>query len=119
VFDSLSQSLYKSKKEIISDIKNDQINIRNAISKLLIKSGEKDRNAKIKELKNIISGKNAIAFEPLQKKLDNLISSEKNLEQKQTRWKNYIPVIKFFGSKNQYHQWLFGNGKNRKGILTY
>tara|TARA_B100000900_G_scaffold415986_1_gene448310 strand:- start:5179 stop:6699 length:1521 start_codon:yes stop_codon:yes gene_type:complete len=117
VFESLSQSLSKSKKEIVSDIKNDQINIRNAISKLLIKSGEKDRNAKIKELKSIILGENAIAFEPLQKKLDNLISSEKNLEQKQTRWKNYIPVIKFFGSKNQYHQWLFGNGKNRKGIL--
>jgi len=33
-----------------------------------------------------------------------------------TRWKNYIPVISLH-SNNQYHCWLFGNGRESKGLL--
>ena len=29
-----------------------------------------------------------------------------------TVWKNYIPKIIFYGHKNQYHRWLFGDGGN-------
>lgn len=31
-------------------------------------------------------------------------------------YKNYIPKIVWYGTKNQYHQWLFG-GSNSKGII--
>ncbi len=41
---------------------------------------------------------------------NNLISNEK-------KWKTYIPAIHWYGSKNQYHMWLFGNGKDRKGLI--
>lgn len=32
-------------------------------------------------------------------------------------WKSYIPVIIWYGAKNQYHFWLFGDGKQRKGVV--
>ncbi len=35
-----------------------------------------------------------------------------------TVWKNYIPKIIFYGYKNQYHRWLFGDGGNySKGLI--
>ena len=33
-----------------------------------------------------------------------------------TAWKNYIPVISFYGN-NQYHRWLFGDGINTNGLI--
>jgi peptide/nickel transport system permease protein len=37
-----------------------------------------------------------------------------------TGWKNYIPRIAFYGFKNQYHRWLFGDGgKFSKGLLLH
>ena len=32
-------------------------------------------------------------------------------------WKTYVPSIIWYGSSNQYHHWLFGNGKNRFGVV--
>src|ERR1043165_8341978 len=35
-------------------------------------------------------------------------------------WKNYIPRIAFYGTGNQYHRWLFGDGgKTSKGVLLH
>jgi ABC-type phosphate/phosphonate transport system permease subunit len=36
---------------------------------------------------------------------------------KQSSWKSYIPKIIWYGSKNQYHFWLFGDGEQRKGVV--
>ena len=33
------------------------------------------------------------------------------------KWKTFIPSFSWYGSKNQYHLWLFGNGKDRKGLI--
>lgn len=35
----------------------------------------------------------------------------------QSSWRNWVPSIQWHGIKNQYHQWLFGNGEKRKGII--
>ena len=35
----------------------------------------------------------------------------------QSSWKSYIPKIIWYGSKNQYHFWLFGDGDQRKGVI--
>ena len=35
----------------------------------------------------------------------------------QSSWKSYIPKIIWYGSKNQYHFWLFGDGEQRKGVI--
>ena len=99
-------------------LSNDQITIRDAISKLLIKHDIDDRKTKLKTLKSIIlEGKNKDLFKPLHKDFNNLIESETNLILKQQKWKTYVPTIQFHGISNQYHQWFFGNGKNRKGII--
>ena len=45
----------------------------------------------------------------------NFIAVQKNT----STWKNYIPRIAFYGLKNQYHRWLFGDGKFSKGLLLH
>ncbi|MGC6490444.1 MAG: ABC transporter permease [Flavobacteriales bacterium] len=32
-------------------------------------------------------------------------------------WKSYIPKVIWYGAKNQYHFWLFGDSKQRKGVI--
>lgn len=41
------------------------------------------------------------------------------IEKTASPWKNYIPRIAFYGFKNQYHRWLFGDGKFSKGLLFH
>ncbi len=41
------------------------------------------------------------------------------IEKTGTSWKNYVPRIAFYGFKNQYHRWLFGDGKFSKGLLLH
>ena len=48
--------------------------------------------------------------ERLKAKLDQI------LEHKST-FGNFIPTINFHGAGNQYHVWLFGNGKERAGLV--
>lgn len=37
-----------------------------------------------------------------------------------SKWKNYIPCIAFYGTRNQYHRWLFGDGgKTSRGLLLH
>ena len=43
--------------------------------------------------------------------------SRESLSINATRWKTFIPSVNWYGSKNQYHLWLLGNGKDRKGLL--
>ena len=40
-----------------------------------------------------------------------------NLITEATKWKTFIPTILWYGTKNQYHLWLFGNGNDRKGVI--
>ena len=53
----------------------------------------------------------------LEDPLANVKQKRENLFINATRWKTYIPAISWYGSKNQYHLWLLGNGKDRKGLL--
>ena len=56
-------------------------------------------------------------FEHLKEDLQDIIKRKENLELKSQKWKTYIPWINYYGSSNQYHLWLFGNGKDRFGIF--
>ena len=53
----------------------------------------------------------------IKQQLQEVQNSYINLDSKSQTWKTYIPNINFYGTKNQYHLWLFGNGKERKGLL--
>ena len=56
-------------------------------------------------------------FPHLKEGFSAIVQENLNLESTKTKWKTYIPSLHFYGIKNQYHQWLFGNGKDRGGIL--
>ena len=56
-------------------------------------------------------------LEPLEKQVNKAKESKNYLENHKTKWKTYIPSINWYGFKNQYHTWLFGNGKDRKGLI--
>ena len=69
-------------------------------------------------LNKIESNLNKYAFfNPLISSFDNVKTFNKNLLTSDSKWKTYIPKINWYGSQNQYHLWLFGNGKDRKGLL--
>ena len=61
--------------------------------------------------------KNHIFLSNLRTPLSNVTQSREILFTNATRWKTYIPTISWYGGKNQYHLWLLGNGKDRKGLL--
>jgi len=53
----------------------------------------------------------------LETPLANVTQTRENLFTNATRWKTYIPAISWYGGSNQYHMWLFGDGKYRKGLI--
>jgi len=79
-----------------------------SISSLLLKSGSTDYlAAKLNEEQELVK-----KYSFLYSAQDELTNAEKNFDQMKSnpqRWKNFIPVIHFYGS-NQYHRWLFGDG---------
>ena len=82
----------------------------------LLETSNKDLvEAKFKKMNNLI--KNHSFLNVLQPSLLNVENSKSELSLKATRWRTYIPALNWYGTKNQYHLWLFGNGKDRKGLL--
>ena len=71
--------------------------------------------AKFEKMNSLVE-KNAF-LESLNIPLLDIQNTRVDLFMKSTRWKTYIPSINWYGSKNQYHLWLFGNGKDRMGLL--
>jgi peptide/nickel transport system permease protein len=44
-------------------------------------------------------------------------SSLKLLRENSIWWKQWVPSLEIHGMNNQYHRWLFGDGKERNGII--
>jgi len=63
--------------------------------------------SRIGKLKEIYS--NYPFFKDCKKELNLVEKKYQQLKENSTTWKNYIPVISFFGN-NQFHRWLFGDG---------
>ena len=82
----------------------------------LLETSNKDIVAlKFEKMNSLL--KENIFLSDLEDPLANVKQTRENLFTNATRWKTYIPAISWFGSKNQYHLWLLGNGKDRKGLL--
>ena len=45
------------------------------------------------------------------------LAQREQIEQKESTWKQWIPVIHWHGWSNQYHRWILGDGEERKGVL--
>ena len=82
----------------------------------LLETSDKDIVAlKFEKMNSLL--KENIFLSDLEDPLANVKQTRENLFANATRWKTYIPSISWYGSKNQYHLWLLGNGKDRKGLL--
>ena len=79
------------------------------------KSDKKTIEFKLNQIKQIISEKYYLTH--LTSSFSILESNYNKLFTQSTKWKNYIPSIKWYGGNNQYHLWLLGNGKDRRGII--
>ena len=100
--------------------KDGLINIKNNITGLLTLNKVSLVESRFKNIDNIIY--NDDVFKPLKNEYNKLKKSRKDLKKNQTKWKTYIPAIKWYGINSQYHWWLFGdmfhkNKTERKGIL--
>ena len=86
-----------------------------ALTKMLEENNEDVTKSNLSILTTSILDNNN--FEHLEEGLNTILKENYELEKKSTKWKRYIPSLHFYGVKNQYHLWLFGNGKDREGIL--
>lgn len=76
----------------------------------------KEIEAKFKKMEALISKFSFL--KKFQVSLDSIQTDFLAIKKTATPWKNYIPKIAFYGFKNQYHRWLFGDGgKYSNGLL--
>lgn len=79
-----------------------------------------DEEVIISKLKKV---KSSLSVYPFLKSIEiQAKQTEANFESIKTKssvWKNYIPALDFYGLKNQYHRWLFGDGEFSKGIFRF
>jgi len=85
------------------------------IGSLLETSEEELVAGKFKKMNNLVADNTYLSL--LKAPLLDVQTKRSDLFANATRWKTYIPAISWYGSKNQYHLWLLGNGKDRKGLL--
>jgi peptide/nickel transport system permease protein len=110
-------------KEIVSNDTSLSLNIVNEatnqfgfeIGSLLETSEETVVLLKFEKMNSLLQ--NHVFLSDLKAPLFNVKQSRESLFTNATRWKTYVPAISWYGGKNQYHLWLLGNGKDRKGIL--
>ena len=85
------------------------------ISSLLETAEEEIVSLKFEKINTLVASNNFLAH--LGAPLSMVKSAREKMFANATRWKNYIPTIQWYGGKNQYHLWLFGNGNNRHGLV--
>lgn len=99
----------------LNDINETLNQFKFEIGSLLEISDDDLMDIKFKKLELLIKSNDFL--NDFSSEFNNLKATRKNLSEESTRWKNYIPSIKFYGINNQYHHWLFGNGDNRRGLI--
>ena len=111
-----SKEIHLSQDELDLNTINEAVNqVGFEINSLLETSDDTLINLALNKLDNKIN--NYSFFNPLLGSFGNVKSINTDLASSNSKWKTYVPKINWYGSKNQYHLWLFGNGKDRKGLL--
>ena len=117
------KSEYVNAKQIVELNPNLSLNtVNEAINQFgfeigsLLETAEKEIVAlKFDKMNTLVANNNFLAH--LGTPLSIVKSAREKMFSNATRWKNYIPNLQWYGGKNQYHLWLFGNGKNRHGLI--
>ncbi len=117
-----AKKLINTKEVTSNDTTLDLNNVNEAINQfgfeigsLLETSEEEIVSVKFEKMNSLLAENNFLT--PLATTLATLETSYSNLKTNATKWKTYIPAINWYGSNNQYHLWLFGNGNDRQGLL--
>lgn len=95
--------------------KNNLISINNLVYQMSRTSLHERRLERADSLNNLLR-----IFPGLQHVSENWTISEQLLNkalEEGSWWKQWLPAIRFHGFENQYHQWLWGNGRDRKGVI--
>jgi peptide/nickel transport system permease protein len=109
-------AIYENDSTLNKNDLNESLNqIGFNIVSLLEESNTVIVDAKFGNLERLITNDNN--FTSLSSAYHNVKNRRKLLSTTKTKWKTYIPSINWYGFKSQYHHWLFGNGKERKGII--
>jgi peptide/nickel transport system permease protein len=95
-----------------NEFNNDLNNTRFEIASLKSASDKKVIRNKIQSIKSFFE-KYSLAERIF---ADALEMNFKLVEERSTRWKNYVPLPGFH-PHNQYHRWLFGDGLSSNGLL--
>ena len=85
------------------------------IGSLLETSVEELVADKFKKMNNLVADNTYLSL--LKAPLLDVQTKRSDLFANTKKWKTYIPAVNFYGAKNQYHLWLFGNGKERQGLI--
>lgn len=97
--------------EILNQLRFDALSLKTSFDPSVIK-------AKNKEIIGLLSSYSFLS--PLKSNFEKVIQNYALMQQNASAWKNYIPRIAFYGFKNQYHRWLFGDGGEfSKGLLFH
>ena len=111
-----SKEIYNSQQVLDLNTINEAVNqVGFEINSLLETSEDELMELALNKIENNLNEYSF--FNPLISSFDNVKTFNKNLLTSDSKWKTYIPKINWYGSQNQYHLWLFGNGKDRKGLL--
>lgn len=73
--------------------------------------------AKINKIRTFFS--HYKSFNDLQTQLNLCANNYQAINNKSKKWKNFIPYLNWYGTKNQYHRWLFGDGEFSNGLINF
>ena len=111
-----SKNIYASQENLDLNTVNEAVNqVGFEINSLLETSEDELMNLALNKIDKNLNKYDF--FNPLISSFGSVKNFNKKLVNSQNRWKTYVPTIHWYGSQNQYHLWLFGNGKDRKGLL--
>ncbi|MFL2573452.1 MAG: ABC transporter permease [Flavobacteriales bacterium] len=111
-----SKNIHASQENLDLNTINEAVNqVGFEINSLLETSEDELMNLALNKIDENLN--NYDFFNPLISSFNNVKNFNGKLVNSKNRWKTYVPTIHWYGSQNQYHLWLFGNGKDRKGLL--
>lgn len=109
-----TDTIYHAKysKNVINEAKNasnfDVLSLLESYNPSIIES-------KIESLDKLYAENEFLA--PVATSFKNVKTTYAAMKDNSASWKKYIPKINWYGTHNQYHRWLFGDGNIRKGVL--
>ena len=111
-----SKEIFKNQQELDLNTINEVVNqVGFEINSLLETSENELMDLALNKIDNNLNTYSF--FNPLISSFKNVKIFNKNIVTSKNKWKTYVPKLHWYGSQNQYHLWLFGNGKDRKGLL--